>query len=329
MRAESSPSVDGMFVEVSLPSSHSKIRPAFTLVELLVVIAIIGVLVALLLPAVQAAREAARRMSCGNNMHQIGIALHNYHDTHLKFPPGALKCNTFGWHVLILPYIEQQTLHATANFNAGTYVDTTANGQLGRGALGLTRITMYQCPSSPAQRMMQGAPNNENAPDIVGTTYPYTTHYYGIMGPKGTSVTGVTYKHRNTGQGGFAQQGIFEVDSETRMGDITDGTSNTLIVGEISLHNPQFGSRFRNWVRGCDANGSDHIASCRNIANSINTLVPAGSTTFNDIAMSSHHSGGAMFLLSDASARFLSQNIDLGTYKAAASRDGGENRNLD
>ena len=310
-------------------SSDSSSRRAFTLVELLVVIAIIGVLVALLLPAVQAAREAARRSMCLSHLKQLALGLHNYHDMAGKFPPGGLRSNTFGLHVHLLPFIEQQTLYATANFNAGTYTDTTANGQLGRGALGLTKIAIFLCPSSSAQVMMQGGANAVNAPDLINGVSPYTTHYYGNMGPKGTSVTGVAYTLRNVGQGGFSQHGIFECDVSRNFSDIVDGTANTLLLGEISRHDQQYGSRFRNWVRGCDASASDHIASSRNIANSINTLVPAGSSTFNDIAMSSHHPGGANFALCDGSIRFLSQNIDLGTYKAVASRDGAETRTLE
>src|ERR1700704_1333018 len=101
-------------------------RRGFTLVELLVVIAIIGVLVALLLPAVQAAREAARRIKCQNNLKQIGIGLHNYHDTIGCFPPGATKSNTTSWHVHVLPFMEQKNLYDQFDFSAGAY---TSNNQ--------------------------------------------------------------------------------------------------------------------------------------------------------------------------------------------------------
>jgi len=104
-------------------SNHGGSRPGrgFTLVELLVVIAIIGILIALLLPAVQAAREAARRMQCSNHLKQLALGLHDYHDSHKGFPSGALVSNGLSWNVLILPYIEQGPLYAKFNFNQGDF----------------------------------------------------------------------------------------------------------------------------------------------------------------------------------------------------------------
>ena len=98
-----------------------KRQSGFTLVELLVVIAIIGVLVALLLPAVQSAREAARRMSCSNNLKQLSLALHNYEDTHKTLPPAGIDSNQMSWTVLLLPYFEQQNLYDKFNFNKGAW----------------------------------------------------------------------------------------------------------------------------------------------------------------------------------------------------------------
>src|SRR6188474_2683919 len=100
---------------------YVSLRRAFTLVELLVVIAIIGVLVALLLPAVQAAREAARRMSCSNNLKQLSLALHNYEDTHKTLPPAGIDSNQMSWTVLLLPYMEQKPLYDQFNFNKGAW----------------------------------------------------------------------------------------------------------------------------------------------------------------------------------------------------------------
>ncbi len=303
-------------------------RRGFTLVELLVVIAIIGVLVSLLLPAVQSAREAARRMKCQNNLKQIGLALHNYHDTFLVMPPGAIKSNQTSWHAFILPFAEQKNLYDQFVFTQGAY--NSGTNQIGRGANGLVKVPFYLCPSSQAERMMLPVPpNNINAPDLVNGVSPYTTHYYGSMGPKGAGLGGSTYNFRNTGQGGFGQQGIFEVESRVRIAEITDGTANTFLVGENSFHDQQFGSRFRNWMRGTDANGSDHICGCRNIINSINTRIAAVSTVYNDIPMASHHPNGTNFVLCDGAVRFMSQNTDVGSYKALASRDGGEGTTSD
>lgn len=307
--------------------SPLKSSRAFTLVELLVVIAIIGVLVALLLPAVQAAREAARRMKCQNNMKQLSLAILNYHDTFQVLPPGCTKSNETSWHVHILPFIEQRALYEKFDFSKGDY---TANNYVGRGANALIKVPAFLCPSSPAEKMMQpDPPNHINAPDIVNGVYPYTTHYYMNMGPKGQSVDGQTYELRNEGQGGFSQQGVCEVDSRYKLRDITDGTSFTFLLGENSRHDPKLGSRFRSWMRGCDSNGKDHICGCRNFVNGINTPTPALSTVFNDIAMGSHHPGGANFSMCDGTVRFVSQNINLGVYKSTSSRNGGESQTVD
>jgi prepilin-type N-terminal cleavage/methylation domain-containing protein/prepilin-type processing-associated H-X9-DG protein len=308
---------------------HCSQRQGFTLVELLVVIAIIGVLVALLLPAVQSAREAARRMKCQNNLKQISLGLHNYHDVFGTFPPGAIKSNQTSWHVFVLPYLEQRNLYDKFVFTAGAY--NSGPGQIGRGANGLIKVPFYLCPASQAEKMVSSPspPNNPNLPDQVDGANPYTTHYYGNMGPKGASIAGGTYDFRNVGQGGFSQHGIFEVESKIRIAQIADGTSNTFLVGENSYHDPQLGSRFRNWMRGTDANGTDHICGCRNIAVGINTRIAALSTTYNDIPMASHHPTGANFVLCDGSVRFVTQNIPLGIYKAIGSRDGSENASLD
>jgi prepilin-type N-terminal cleavage/methylation domain-containing protein/prepilin-type processing-associated H-X9-DG protein len=302
-------------------------RRAFTLVELLVVIAIIGVLVALLLPAVQAAREAARRMTCQNHIKQITLAAQNYHDTHRQLPAGCIVSNGLGWHVLILPFIEQQNLYQKFDFTSPG--DHLANGQVGRGQLGFTKIKFYLCPSSQAERMMTPAPpNNMHAPDQMNGVSPYTTHYYVNMGPKGQSVDGNTYELRNTGQGGFALQGVCDIESKYGLKDVTDGTAFTFMMGENSRHVAAEGSRFRNWVRGCQ-NATDHICGCRNFVNGINFLNVPSATPFNDYSMGSHHPGGANFSMCDGAVKFVSQSVDLGVYKSTASRNGNEPRVVD
>ena len=303
-------------------------RRAFTLVELLVVIAIIGVLVALLLPAVQAAREAARRMKCQNNIKQVSLAMHNYHDTYGQLVSGAISSNGTSWTALILPFIEQRPLYENFDFTAGDY---NTNGGVRRAQNGLTKVAMYLCPSSPADKMQMTAPSHINTPDLInGTTPPYTLHYYINMGPKGQSPTGQTYEHRNTGShGGFSLQGMCDINSTYKLKDVTDGTAFTFLLGENSRHDTTYGSRFRNWMRGCGNNTTEEICGCRNYVNAINTPVLATATTFNDIPMGSLHPQGANFSLCDASVRFVSQNIDLGIYKATSSRNGGEPRTIE
>lgn len=306
-------------------------RQAFTLVELLVVIAIIGVLVALLLPAVQAAREASRRTKCQNQLRQLALAVHNYHDTLQTLPAGSVKTNETSWHVHILPFFEQTTLYERFTFNAGNYIDTDFGSLMERRCgESFTRVGTYLCPSSPIDKMVVGGNSNTLADEQIGPSklIPYTTHYYGVMGPKGTSIEGKDYVIRpatcSNEHGCFSTQGVFDCNETYRLADIKDGTANTLMLGEISRHTPEYGSRFRAWMRGCDnISGTSWIAGCKNVAVAINT---PGHSKFNDIAFSSHHPRGANFALADASVRMLADSIDLGLYKAAASRNGAESR---
>ena len=318
-----------------MPRSSGRTRSGYTLIELLVVIAIIGVLVALLLPAVQAAREAARRMSCQNNLKQISLALHNFHDTYLGFPKAGKRSNELSWHVFVLPFMEQQPLYSRFDLSPGPFNGAPQNRGPLKNELALNKLTALLCPSSPIQQMATVAPHNVNTPEIIGGVVPYTTHYYGIMGPKGTNpATGQPYPFENSGSlsthGGFASLGIFIRDDVTnnpnvgpepgvRIAQVLDGTSHTLLVGEISWFNLQTGTRYRSWVRGCDT--APVCAGSRNVTNAINSPSIA---LFNDIAFGSMHPGGANFAMGDASVRFISQNINLGTYRSLASRDGGE-----
>jgi prepilin-type N-terminal cleavage/methylation domain-containing protein/prepilin-type processing-associated H-X9-DG protein len=183
-------------------------RRAFTLVELLVVIAIIGVLVALLLPAVQMAREAARRTQCSNNLKQIGIALQNYHDTLRALPPGRLrmmeegKGRCFSAYAHLLPFLEASTLYQQIDFNQSPEDPDNA------AALNQT-IPYFLCPSD-GKKKLQGESAVHNYPLSTGTTYPLSPR-----NPGGVRVTGVFYEN-----------------SPTRFAEITDGLSQTVCVGE-------------------------------------------------------------------------------------------------
>jgi len=299
-------------------------RRAFTLVELLVVIAIIGVLVALLLPAVQAAREAARRMSCSNNLKQIGLALQNYHDTLLAFPYGGTDgakrstpaMNDISWHVRILPFIEQNAIYEKVNW-ALPY-NNAANTPIMH-----FQVKGYFCPSQSVVR--SGSSGEKDASQGLPG---FTTHYYGVNGPQGTNtITGQTYtNHPNTssGHGDIAGDGVLNTYEASNMSAVTDGTSNTYLAGEISFQKacqPANAHSLRVWTRG--GGSSNTTSATKNVEFAINST-PYTSGNFNDVSFGSQHPGGALFGLVDGSVRMMSANVDMSIYKAMASRSGGE-----
>jgi prepilin-type N-terminal cleavage/methylation domain-containing protein/prepilin-type processing-associated H-X9-DG protein len=296
-------------------------RRGFTLIELLVVIAIIAILVALLLPAVQQAREAARRSTCKNQLKQIGIGLHNYHDIHNTLPPGGMTGgNELSWQVMILPFIDFGPLYDSVNFS------TKTNGAHDT-VLGTQRIPVYLCPSSNKEM--------EN-----GSTTQFTAHYYGSMGPTtGVDTGGTTqYKCQSTStnlecnagvaHGGFGTTGVLGRNSKINFRDITDGTSNTIAVGEISNQKTLTGANmvgYRKWHRGFAGSAS---GGCKNVTFAINTTTYNGSNNFNEISFGSPHTGGCHILFSDGAVTFISENVDLNVYKDSATRDGEETTTL-
>jgi len=216
-------------------------RAGFTLVELLVVIAIIGVLVALLLPAVQAAREAARRMSCGNNLKQIGLAFHNYEDTYKTLPyaytfflqPGAPgNIMAHGWGPAILPYLEQGNLQNQYDFSK-SIID--ANNQ----KVISTHLKVMQCPSTPKQNRLHkftypagsagsGLPTQTFTWDESAGDYAPTSGVRGIYS---------NTAYANAGGGGSERHGVLRNSEASRVAQILDGTSNTILIGELAGRN--------------------------------------------------------------------------------------------
>lgn len=298
---------------------------AFTLVELLVVVAIIGILVALLLPAVTSARKAARKLECGNNLKQIGLALHNYHGEHQVFPPGGYCNNELSWHVHILPYLEQPALYDKFSFNSGGYVNSAKSG------LSANLLSGYICPASPVDRsnlskfLTNPPPGITNVyqerwpPEIHNINDTFTTHYIGNMGPVGANPGGGSYGFDSTGShGGFSTDGVFTKDRVFGMREIRDGTSNTFAVGEISWKKYK---KYRSWVRGCTQSG-EKMSGCKNINQPINQGQELGD--FNDGAFGSQHPGGTHFLLCDGSVQFVSEGVDYGVFLSTASRASSE-----
>ena len=279
----------------------------FTLIELLVVIAIIAILISLLLPAVQQAREAARRTQCKNNLKQIGLALHNYHDVSRGFPPGALfGDDSYGWGTFILPYLDQVNVYSRIDFNIfpddthfGTGVQITIPLQVG---VTDRVLPVYICPSngmalthSPFRADGGGDPA-QPINDIGGHA---RNDYKGCLGTGGGSVTGMFGKIKDTLM-------------PTRIRDVLDGTTNTIAVGEgytakmREIDGPTHGNvrDFSVWV-GTNNQHQNVVAETR-IADVINSD--------QDDAFASQHTGGAQFLFGDGSVHFISENIDMVTF---------------
>ncbi|QGQ22027.1 DUF1559 domain-containing protein [Gimesia benthica] len=197
-------------------------RRGFTLIELLVVIAIIAILIALLLPAVQQAREAARRSTCKNNMKQIGLALHNYHDAFNSFPIGAqFQRSGANWRVGILPYIDQAPAYNLVNFSGSFWAHSSL-----QPVFRTLRVPIYVCPSSP-----HGMVNAE----VALANESMVMDYVGIAGATPDPASRTTVCTGDViGGGAYCNNGLLAIYFSKRMRDCTDGTSNTIVIGEQS-----------------------------------------------------------------------------------------------
>ena len=293
---------------------------AFTLVELLVVIAIIGVLVALLLPAVQSAREAARRMQCQNNLKQLGLALHNYHDTHKTFPPGAFwygasSANRGSILIQLLPFIEQQNLYNQFDFT------TNVDSQTG---LQSTRIPGYRCPSDNNNTLHSGRAIHNYAASAGPTPHIDSPSCTCATGASFNAYTAVVPNSKYGGSPDFAGP-FYRTGVPTTMGDCRDGLSNTIYFGEVrrdcSNHIKQ------GWMQSNNGNGlvatqvPINYNSCDDAAtNPCNK--PCNWST--ELAFKSQHSGGAQFVLGDGSVHFYGETIDHAVFQLLGAKADGK-----
>jgi prepilin-type N-terminal cleavage/methylation domain-containing protein len=301
-------------------SCPRRCQRGFTLVELLVVIAIIGVLVALLLPAVQAAREAARRSSCSNNLKQIGIAMHNYHDTHQSFPPGCVTSLGTGWSVYILPQLEQGPLHSTLRFNTTTSAASAwaVDGSPEETACG-TFINILRCPSAAIPRHV----NNQGIPLRVPATYRGLASSTADSDDPSTSATG---RHLELND----LEGILPRNRVVRMAEIIDGTSNTFMIAECHWETfTQDNNQMDFWYIGSpqisptsSTEYSEFLCSTGVPYNA--RRIASTSGYVKELSCASFHPGGAMFALGDASVRFVPYTINYPVYQGLGSRDKGE-----
>jgi hypothetical protein len=252
----------------------------------------------------------------------LGLALHQYHAANACLPSGATTINGLAWTVMVLPQLEQQPLYDQVNFSPGEYYDGPERRGPGKNELALNRLAVLVCPSSATPRSTYSSPPFGGSDFIPGPggTAPFTTHYYGITGPRGINATnGQSYPIVTPGDPAnkVAIGGVLTKDLSIRFDGVRDGTSNTLMLGEQSANGRLW---YRSWVRGIKAS-NQALGSVRNISSEINS---SDNPSHNDSSFSSQHPGGTQFGLCDGSVRFINDTIHYDLLLALASRKGGE-----
>lgn len=342
-----------------LRCKSARSRAGFTLIELLVVIAIIAILIGLLLPAVQKVREAASRAKCTNNLKQLGLALHNYHDARGSLPPGgaddmppfgtASSSGSWGssWWIYILPYIEQGPAFSQWQLTGSSGHTHAGNKTVVHNLL----IPVMKCPSSPLDEKSGAEENNSSTNRI------FLANYMGIAGAVGDTGNGNvtvgsytdnrTAQSDYTGDDGFvSKNGTMFTRSEIKLVAITDGTSNTIVVAEESdfvrtangtKKDSRSGSRF-GWPMGIAGNQfttgattGGRMFNVTSVRYTVNAVIPdtyavVDETTkrFQNYPIRSAHTGGANVAMGDGSVRSLSNSVPLTTLQLLSIRDDGQ-----
>jgi len=328
---------------------RSSLRRGFTLIELLVVIAIIAVLIGLLLPAVQTVREAANRMSCTNNLKQIGLALHQYHDSRRFFPPGYVDGNTnpnstpdndvgpgWGWASFLLPFLEQDNTYKLINFQVGVAVGSNA-------AVSQQSLKVFQCPSDGLQDPFPIYDSTFTNPiaTVAHGNYVGCNGWIECFNGAGGN-PGSAGNDGLPGTAGRAGVGLFYRNSHNNIANVTDGLSNTIVAGERSSnHAPSTwtgavtGGRCPAWMANqppapytpppgppydnADFDEAFVLSHCN-----ATHLPNADFPIYDPDTFYSYHPAGANFLFGDGSVHFLSSGIDPFTYQYLSTIAGGE-----
>ena len=271
----------------------------FTLVELLVVIAIIGILIALLLPAVQAAREAARRMKCANNLRQVCLASHQFHDAKQGLPSCRIRDRYATWAVQLLPYLERNDVFRLWDLSQTYYHQV----ELARTEI----VPMYICPSRFRDTSLTDEQHTSKPSKGAVTDYmaSYSTRSVNVGPPNGALIEAADFKFTSDRMGTH----LVSWKSQTRLRDITDGTSHTLMYGEVTYERAQVCAGYNGDCQGCGRAGVDFPFSQRREG---------------EYGFGSDHPGICQFTFCDGSTHAFSTEVDLVLLEKLVTRAGGE-----